>query len=69
MAEHRPADPRVFEVWFVPTDKGREAFKWTERLVSKHPTYMEALDAAYFEEVDEPAPDKRDYGRYEVRSL
>lgn len=60
-----------FQVWFVPTEKGKKAFGWQEKLLGG-PEPMTAEDAsfeAYCANLEEPAPDAREYGSYEVREV
>ena len=58
-----------FQVWFVPTEKGKKVFGWREKLFGG-PELMTAEDAsfeAYCANLEEPAPDAREYGSYKVR--
>lgn len=60
-----------FQVWFVPTEKGKEAFGWEEELYGSA-TLMTADEAsfeAYLANLEEPAPDASEYGSYKVRKI
>lgn len=60
-----------FQVWFVPTDKGKEAFGWKEELYGGDSllTDEEAGFEAYLANLEEPAPDAAEYGSYKVREV
>lgn len=65
------ADTGRYEVWFVPTEKGRKAFGWTESRYGG-PGSSSLEDArldAYIANQDDPAPDAREYGKYVVRRV
>lgn len=53
------------EVWQVPTEKGRSMFP--EKMLGNFSSKDEADEAAYLWDADEPAPDKHEYRRIEVR--
>lgn len=58
-----------YQVWFVPTEKGKQSFGWQE---IGGPELMTAEDAsfeAYCANLEEPAPDAREYGSYKVREV
>lgn len=60
-----------FQVWFVPTEKGKKAFGWQEKRLGND-DLMTAEDAsfeAYCANLEEPAPDAREYGSYKVREV
>jgi hypothetical protein len=60
-----------YQVWFVPTEKGKKAFGWKEKLLSG-PELMTEEDAvfeAYLANLEEPAPDAREYGSCKVREV
>lgn len=64
-------EEKQYQVWFVPTEKGKKAFGWVEKLFGG-PELMTADDAgleAYIANLDDPAPDKREYGAYVVRKV
>lgn len=60
-----------YQVWFVPTEKGKKAFGWEEKRLGDE-TLMTAEDAsfeAYLSNLEEPAPDAREYGSYKAREV
>lgn len=62
---------RRFQVWFVPTEKGKKAFGWQEKRLGGD-DLMTAEDAsftAYCANLEEPAPDAREYGSYKAREV
>lgn len=60
-----------YQVWFVPTSKGKEAFGWTETLYgSQEPlTADEASYEAYLANLEQSAPDAHEYGSYKAREI
>jgi hypothetical protein len=58
----------VFQLWFVPTEKGREAFQWEEKLLSEHETRDDALFEEWDIRIGEPH-DRGEYARYEIREV
>jgi hypothetical protein len=58
-----------YQVWFVPTEKGKKAFGWTERSSSAPMSAEDASMEAYLMNADEPATDAREYGEYKVREI
>lgn len=60
-----------FQVWFVPTEKGKKAFGWQEERLGNYDlmTAEEASFEAYLANLEEPAPDAREYGSYKVREV
>jgi hypothetical protein len=64
-------DVKQYQVWFEPTEKGKKAFGWTESRLGddKLLTAEEASFEAYIANLEEPAPDAREYGSYKVRKV
>ena len=59
----------LFEVWRVPVPpEGNSIFK-DAKLVYTAKHRDAAADFIYFEDADEPAPDKREFRRYEIREV
>ena len=58
-----------FEVWVVPVPpEGNFLYKEEKRVYETH--YRDAAaDFIYFENADEPAPDKHEFRRYEIREV
>lgn len=59
----------MWSIWFVPTEKGRTAFGWTERRMGDpfHATREEADLERHLQASDWQVPDRHEYGRYELR--
>lgn len=57
-----------WSIWFVPTEEGQRAFDWRPRRLSAFKASREDAELdRYLEDADEPAPDKHDYRRIELR--
>jgi hypothetical protein len=57
-----------FEVWLVPVPPEGDFLYKEEKLVHEADTRTDAEEWAYLENADEPAPDKHEFRRYEIRS-
>lgn len=57
----------TYEVWYIPTEAGKRLFKNDAHLVKSFGERDDAREFAYFEYADDPAPDKRDYYKFEIR--
>lgn len=75
---------KKYQIWFVPTEKGKAAFKWEEQpyrnwnYITKtydEPTiYSEnqledAQLECYLLNADDPAPDAQEYSSYKLREV
>ena len=59
---------KLYDIWFVPTEKGKKEFGWIEEKTLLRPLPKEdASHECYLMGLDDPATDKREYGRYEIR--
>lgn len=60
-----------WQLWFVPTEKGRRGFGWKEEPIGQvfEATTEEADLERYLHDAEEPAPDKHEYRRIELRKV
>lgn len=59
-----------YEIWFVPTEKGKSAFGWEEKkLVGLYEDKDDAGLDAHILNADDPAPDAREFGSYKVKAV
>ena len=58
-----------FEVWLVPIPPEGNFLHKEARKVYETDDREAARDWIYFEDCDEPAPDKHDFRRYEIRPV
>lgn len=59
-----------WQLWLVPTARGKRAFNWTEKPLGKpfKATKDDAQLERYLHDCDDRAPDKDDYRRIELRA-
>jgi hypothetical protein len=58
-----------FEVWVVPVPPEGNFLYKTEKKVYEADDREDAEEFAYLDDADEPAPDKHDFRRYEIRPV
>lgn len=57
----------AFEAWCLPTEKNTHAKP--VRIGGLYETRQDALEAIYFDKIEDPSPDKHEYYRWEVRPV
>lgn len=62
--------PTKYQIWFEPTERGREAFGWVAKPIGGPSSSKEEAEFGCYElGLEEPAPDWREYSRYVVREI
>lgn len=60
----------AWQIWQVPTEKGKELSWFEEKQIGQNYDDKEAAELdKYLEWCDDPAPDKADYYRLELREV
>lgn len=63
-------EPTMWQVWFEPTQKGKEAFNWEARPLGEPINNPDdASFECYLAKLEEPSPDFTEFGRYVVRPI
>lgn len=59
-----------YDVWSIPTPKGRKSFNWAPRKLNESPLNKDSADELrYLSSIDARTPDQDDYIRYVIRPV